>query len=166
MRERQWLAELPHTVAGQRIYVDAFCRDAGESTATWDAAVAAATHFQNLGGHPILSRSVDTMPPDELRARRANNLDVQLVLAFMVPQDGEEAVYFFASEHSRSAAGERLATEVAMATGLPVRGVTIPMVTLTRSPAVVVATLRPDAALGRTAAQAIAELHTADQLRN
>jgi len=169
VRERQWLAHLPDSVAGQRIYVDAFCRDDAESAATWEAAVAAAAYLQTLGGHPILSRSVDTAPPEELRARRANNLDVQIVLGFLVPQDGEEAVYFFASEHSRSAAGERLAEEISAATGLVPRGVTIPMVTLTRSPAVMIATRHPTADLGRVTARAIAELHeqpASDQLRN
>ena len=30
VRERQWIKGLPHYVAGQRIYVDAFCRDPAE----------------------------------------------------------------------------------------------------------------------------------------
>jgi len=159
VRERQWLAELPDSIAGQRIYVDAFCRDETESAAAWEAAVAAARVIQNIGGHPILSRSVDTSPPERLRARRANGLDVQVVLSFQIPQDGEEAVYFFQSAHSRSEAGASLADSVGERLGIPARGVTIPMVTETRSPTVVVACSELNTAVGVSAARVIAELH-------
>ncbi len=165
LRERQWLASLPESIAGQRIYVDSFCRRPEETSQTWEAAVAASRVIQNMGGHPILSRSIDTEPPERIRARRANGLDVQLVLSFSIPQDGVAAVYYFESAHSRSEAGASLALAIAERLGLNARGVTIPMVTETRSPAVVVATLTPSAAVGETSARAIADLHVA-QTRN
>jgi N-acetylmuramoyl-L-alanine amidase len=161
VRERQWLAALPNSIVGQRIYVDAACRDEEETAASWEAAVAASTIIQNLGGHPILSRSVDTAPPERLRARRANGLDVDIVLSFQISQDGDEAVYFFSSGHSRSEAGETIATAIARRLGIGVRGATIAMLRETRSPAVVIAVARPHAATGRLAATAIAELHSA-----
>jgi N-acetylmuramoyl-L-alanine amidase len=148
-------------VTGRRIYIDAFCRDDEEADATWAAAVAAALVIQNLGGHPILSRSVDTAPPERLRARRANGLDVDIVIAFEMLTDDEEAVLFFASEHSRSEAGEAIATAVASRLGIATRGGTIPMLRETRSPAIVIGVARPDASTGRVAAAAVVELHTA-----
>lgn len=163
VRERQWLASLPRSITGQRVYVDAYCRDAEETATAWGAAVAAAQVIQNLGGQPILSRSVDTTPPERLRARRANGLDVDIVLSFQVLQDDDEAVLFFASEHSRSQAGETIAEAIAGRLGVAVRGATIPMLRETRSPAVVVALARPDAAAGRMAAVALADLHSADR---
>ena len=54
VRERQWLASLPTHLAGQRVYVDAFCRSADEAVTCWEAAVEFATAIQRLGGHPIL----------------------------------------------------------------------------------------------------------------
>ncbi|RPI24109.1 MAG: hypothetical protein EHM57_03125 [Actinobacteria bacterium] len=161
VRERQWLATLPESITGRRIYVDAFCRDDEEAATTWEAAVAASLVIQNLGGHPILSRSVDTSPPERLRARRANGLDVDIVLSFQMLQDDEGAVCFFTSEHSRSEAGEAIATAVASRLGIATRGAAIPMLRETRSPAIVVAVAHPDAATGRLAATAMAELHTA-----
>lgn len=161
VRERQWLAALPDSITGRRIYIDAFCRDDAEAEASWDAAVAASLFFQNLGGNPILSRSVDTAPPERLRARRANGLDVDIVLAFQLPHDDDEAVYFFASEHSRSEAGEAIAEAIAGRLGIPTRAGTIPMLRETRSPAVVVAVASPDATTGRIAASAVADLHAA-----
>lgn len=165
VRERQWLASLPDTIAGQRIYIDAFCGDEEEAARSWEAAIAAAQTIQNLGGSPLLSRSVDTAPPEQLRAARANSLDIDIVLGFQRPQDGEDAVYFFASDRSRSAAGETLATTLAAALGIEPRGVSIPMVKETRSPAVVVAVADLDAATGRIAAEALASAYS-DQPRN
>lgn len=165
VRERQWLASLPETIAGQRIYIDAFCRDDEESARSWDAAIAASQIIQNLGGSPLLSRSIDTTPPEQLRAARANSLDIDVVLGFQRPQDGEDAVYFFASDRSRSAAGESLADALSAALGIPARGVTIPMVKETRSPAVVVAVTELEAATGRKAAHALASAYV-DQPRN
>jgi N-acetylmuramoyl-L-alanine amidase len=62
VREREWLQSLPESVAGQRIYIDPECRTLTEAETTWKAATAAGAALQLLGGHPIISRSVDTTP--------------------------------------------------------------------------------------------------------
>ncbi len=119
VRERQWLASLPTHLAGQRVYVDAFCRSEGEAAGCWEAAVEFATAIQRLGGHPVFSRSADTFPAEQVRAVRANRMGADFVVAFATPRDGEPAVFYFASTHSHSAAGEKIAAAVAQSVGLP-----------------------------------------------
>lgn len=139
VREREWLTHLPPSIAGQRIYLDAECRTPEESTATWSTAVEARDALAHLSGLPVLSRSVDTSPPARLRAQRANRMNVDMVVGFLSPQDGEEGVYYFASEHSRSEAGMVIAGVVADRIGLEPSGRAMPMLKETRSPSVLVA---------------------------
>lgn len=138
VREREWLRRLPPTVAGARIYLDAGCRDAHESSVAWDAASAAALSLQELGGLPVMSRSQDRSLPERLRARRANVLGSDLIVAFQLNPDGEDFVFYFASEHGTSAAGELLARSIASVAGGKVEGRASAMLKETRAPAVIV----------------------------
>jgi N-acetylmuramoyl-L-alanine amidase len=158
VRERQWLAALPRTIAGQRIYVDAFCRSDEESSSTWAAAQEFGRTIQNMGGHPLYSRSVDTFPTERVRALRANRVAADFVVAFAQATDGVEGVHYFASRHSHSAAGEKLAAAIASSLGLENAGRAIPMLKDTRPPAVVVTSECVDAALGGQVASVIADL--------
>lgn len=158
VRERQWLASLPSHLAGRRVYVDAFCRSQEESAACWEAAVEFAEVIQGIGGHPVFSRSADTAPTESVRARRANRMNADFVVSFAHPRDGVAAVFFFASAHSHSAAGEKIASAVANAVGLASSGRSVPMLQDTRLPAVIVATSPMDASVGRAAAAGIRDL--------
>ena len=158
VRERQWLRALPHHLAGQRVYVDAFCRNDDESDASWRAATTFSKIIQDLGATPVLSRAVDTHPPERVRALRANRLGVDFVVAFAHPRDGQEGVLFFASPHSRSSAGQALARSIAATVGMEPLGRAIPMLKNTRSPAVVIATGGLDEKTGGSAAQGVINL--------
>jgi N-acetylmuramoyl-L-alanine amidase len=158
VRERQWVRELPTTVAGQRIYVDAFCRSDEEAAATWRAAVTLSQIIQDLGGTPLLSRSADTAPPERVRALRANRLGVDYVVAFAVPKDPTEAVYFFSSPHSSSSAGAAFAGAIAAVLGIGIEGRATPLLKDTRAPAVVIALKKVDEHTGGKAAQGIVNL--------
>jgi N-acetylmuramoyl-L-alanine amidase len=158
VRERQWLASLPTHLAGQRVYVDAFCRSEDEAAGCWEAAVEFAAAIQRLGGHPVFSRSADTFPAEPVRALRANRMGADFVVAFATPRDGEHAVFYFASTHSHSAAGEKIAAAVAHSVGLPVAGRSVPMLQDTRPPAIIVAKEPMGAPVGRSAAEGIRTL--------
>ncbi len=140
VRDHVWLENLPPTVAGLRIYVDAYCRDEDEAGATWQASLTLSRIIQDLGGIPVLSRSADTTPTQRVRAVRANRLGIDLIVSLCLPHDGEPAVYYFASAHSRSEAGAAIASSVARCLGLPTHGRAVPMLKNTRSPAILVAT--------------------------
>jgi N-acetylmuramoyl-L-alanine amidase len=159
VRERQWLQSLPDSIAGQRIYIDPECRTDEESVSTWIAAREASAAIQLLGGHPIISHSIDTTPPPAIRAQRATRLNVDIVIGFFVPQDGEEAVFYFSSEHSRSEAGMALAESVAKRLGISPAGRTMPILKNTRSPAVVVAVRSMNRRVGRVVANVVASLY-------
>ncbi|MCL1597558.1 MAG: hypothetical protein M3094_00110, partial [Actinomycetia bacterium] len=159
VRERQWLQSLPDSIAGQRIYIDPECRTGDESRATWIAAMEASSAIQLLGGNPIVSHSIDTSPPPSIRAQRANRLNVDIVIGFFIPQDGEEAVFYFSSEHSRSEAGMAVAEVVAERLGLSPAGRTMPLLKNTRSPAIVVAVRAMNRRVGRVVANVIASLY-------
>lgn len=159
VRERQWILGLPPTVAGQRVFVDAFCRTDEEDHACWEAATTAARLLQELGAAPILSRSADTRPADSIRARRANRLGVDFVLGFSLPLADVAGVYYFASEYSSSAAGETLADAIARKVGTRPVGRAIPMLKETRDPAIIVAAAQP-VAVDRVV-EAIVELFAA-----
>lgn len=159
VRERQWLQSLPESIAGQRIYIDPECRSENESASTWIAATEASSCIQLLGGHPIISHSIDTTPPPSIRAQRANRLNVDIVIGLFVPQDGEEAVFYFSSEHSRSEAGMVLAESVAARLGLSAAGRTMPILKNTRSPAMVVAVRSMNRRVGRVVANVVASLY-------
>lgn len=166
VRERQWLAALPPTIAGQRVYVDAGCRDAAESVATWVAAVEFGSAIQNLGGVPVYSRSADTYPSERVRALRANRFGTDFVVSFSEARDGVPGVFYFASQHSHSAAGEKLATAVATALDLTCLGRAVPMLRDTRAPAIVVAAAEVTADVARRVAASIIALLAAPRTDN
>ena len=149
VREREWLRRLPPTVAGTRVYLDAGCRDPHEASVAWEAASAAALALQELGGLPVMSRSQDGSVPERLRAHRANVFGADLIVAFQLSADGDDAVFFFASEHSRSEAGGLLARALALELGGRVEGRAGALLKETRAPAVVVSRGSLDAEVGR-----------------
>ncbi|HEU4917530.1 MAG TPA: peptidoglycan-binding protein [Acidimicrobiia bacterium] len=148
VREREWLRRLPPTVAGTRVYIDAGCRDSHEASVAWEAASAAAIALQDLGGLPVMSRSQDGSVPERLRAHRANVFGADLIVAFQLSGDGDDSVYFFASEHSRSEAGELLARALATVLGGKVEGRAGALLKETRAPAVVVSRGQLDEEVG------------------
>jgi N-acetylmuramoyl-L-alanine amidase len=158
VREREWLASLPKTLVGQRIYVDASCRTEAEQAHAWRAAITFARIIQDLGAVPVLSRSIDTTPPDRVRAVRANRLSVDLIVSFAEPSSDGPCVNFFASAHSSSSAGEHMAQAIAERLDIPTVGRAIPMLKHTRSPAVVVATDPLDEKTGGRVAQGVIDL--------
>lgn len=144
VRGHQWLQHLPPTIAGQRLYIDPFCRDEDEARATWGPAVLLSTIIQANGAVVYLSRSVDTSPPERVRALRANRLGVDVVVSLCLPRDDDTGVFYFASELSLSSAGRALAEHIGGTVGIPNRGRAIPILKNTRSPAVVVASAELD----------------------
>lgn len=157
IREREWLRRLPPTVAGTRIYLDAGCRDPNEARQAWEAASAAALAIQDSGGLPMMSRSQDTQLPERLRARRANRMGSDLILAFRINSADEDCVFYFASEHSNSAAGEQLAQSLSSAVGGRVEGRASSMLKETRAPAAVISHRLLDDKLGTEAVEGLAE---------
>lgn len=155
IREREWLRRLPKTVAGARIYLDAGCRDRRESREAWEAATAAALSIQEAGGLPMMSRSQDTQFPERLRARKANRLGSDVIIAFRINNDGKNSVFYFASEHSSSAAGKQLALAIAGAAGGITEGRASAMLKETRAPAAVVSHRRLDEKLGLAVAEGL-----------
>ncbi len=156
VREREWLRRLPPTVAGTRVYLDAGCRDAHEATVAWDAAAAAAIELQELGGLPVMSRTQDGTLPERLRARRANVLGSDLIVAFQISSEGGDHVYFYASEHGSSAAGEMLAHAIASVAGGEVEGRASAMLKETRAPAVIISREKLDEKVGVAVADGLA----------
>jgi len=149
LRERQWLRTLPAALAGQRIFLDPFCRDDHEAALAWEAAVAAADLVAERGGRALLSRSADTRPPESLRARQANELAVDMVLSFSLLGGDVAGVYYFRSALSHSEAGEALASALAPRLGLAPVGRVTPILQETRAPAVLVTVPGLGARLGR-----------------
>lgn len=147
-RERMWLNSLPATIAGQRIYVDPACHNELEAADTWDTALGLAAVVQESGAHPLISRSADTTPPERLRARRANRLDVQLVISISQPGETDSGIFYFASEYSKSAAGESVALALAPILGLSAAGRATPILKETRSPAILIAVGKHGASVG------------------
>lgn len=154
IREREWLRMLPATVAGARIFLDADCRDPEEAHDTWDAASAAALAIQDSGGVPVMSRSNDITLPERVRARRANQMGSDLIVAFRLNRD-DDCVFYFASEHSSSAAGEALANAIAPTVGGHVEGRASAMLKETRAPAAVVALRHLDEKVGLAVAEGL-----------
>ena len=155
VREREWLRRLPSTVAGARVYLDAGCRDAHEASVAWDAAAATALGLQEQGGIPVMSRSQDASLPERLRARRANVLGSDLIVAFQVNPDGEDFVFYFATEHAASAAGELLARSIAAVVGGRVEGRASALLKETRAPAAVVSRGKLDEEVGYAVARGL-----------
>lgn len=155
IRERAWLSSLPATVAGNRIFVDPFCRSPEETLRAWDAAVGAARRLRDLGAHPITSRSSDTRPAERLRALHANERAVDLVISFAFPATDEPGIYSFASSLSHSEAGRAVAHGVGSILDLEPHGRVMPILRETRAPAIVVAAEHLDEALGRSTVDAL-----------
>lgn len=155
IREREWLRLLPETVAGARIFLDADCRDPEESLAAWSAASAAALAIQEAGGLPMMSRSNDIQLPERVRARRANRMGSDLIVAFRLNRQGDDCVFYFASEHSSSRAGEVLANAIAQAVAGRVEGRASAMLKETRAPAAVVAMRTLDEKTGQAVARGL-----------
>ncbi|WKZ81842.1 MAG: peptidoglycan-binding protein [Acidimicrobiia bacterium] len=150
VRERVWLSSLPTGLVGQRVFIDAFCRDDHEAAEAWTAAGAASLTVRDVGGQAILSRSADTRPAERLRADHSNEVAADMVLAFCHPDSDEPGIYYFASAQTHSEAGAAIASGLAAALGVKPLGRNTPLLRATRAPAVVVSLPRLDSALGRT----------------
>ena len=159
VRDRQWLAQLPGTLVGQHVYVDAFCRNDAERANAWRAAITFARIIQDLGAAPFMSRSIDTTPTERVRALRANRVGVDVIVAFAEPGSDGPSVSFSESAHSSSTAGEHMARAIGERLDIPVHGRAIPMLKHTRSPAVVVAYAPLDEKTGGKVAQGIIDLY-------
>jgi N-acetylmuramoyl-L-alanine amidase len=157
IRESEWLRGLPPTMAGARIYLDAGCRDGHEASVAWEAAAATALVVQEQGGLPVMSRSQDGSLPERLRARRANTLGSDLIVAFQLDPEGGDFVFYFESAHSSSAAGKLLAESVAKTAGGTVEGRASALLKETRAPAVIVSRAQLDELVGRTVAEGVGE---------
>lgn len=154
VREREWLRLLPPSIAGARIFFDADCRNPEEAREAWEAATAAALAVQEAGGLPMMSRSSDTQLPERIRARRANRMGSDLIVTFRTSPD-EDCVFYFASEHSSSAAGEALAKCLAPRLGANVEGRASAMLKETRAPAAIVSLRVLDEKAGLAVADAL-----------
>ena len=165
VRERVWMSSLPPTLAGQRVFLDPFCRDDHEAGVAWRAASAAAEAARDLGASVVLSRSVDTVPAERLRARQANEIAADLIVSFSLPGTDTPGVFYFASSLSHSEAGLALATAVAPRLGLEAIGRVTPLLRETRAPAIIVTVPALDARLGRLVVRAISEWMAADAER-
>lgn len=153
IREREWLRSLPATLAGTRVYLDAGCRSPDEMDRSWRAVATAADEIQRAGGIPIMSRAEDSAPPERVRAGLANRQGSDVIVSFQL--SSEEGVFYFATEHGKSEAGQELATAIASAIGVLVEGRSAPILRETRAPAVVVASPKLDAELGRAVASGL-----------
>ena len=159
VREQAWIESFPQPIAGARIYLDPACENELDAPDLWDAAMAAAAALREAGALSLFSRSIDTTPDEEVRARRANRLDAELVVSFAGTANGDEGVFFFGSERSFSPAGKVVAGAVADRLGMPVGARATPMLRETRAPAIVVALERPTAKIGVAAAEIILDLY-------
>ncbi len=149
VRERVWMRSLPHSLAGLRVMLDPFCRDEQEAEVSWEAVAAAADSLRDLGAIPVISRSRDTRPAERIRARQANQIAADLIIAFALPRTDTTGVFYFASALSHSEAGAALADSVAAGLGLDAVGRSMPILKETRAPAVIITVPRLDAPLGR-----------------
>ena len=159
VREHEWLESLPLPITGARIYVDPGGTSPDTADATWAVGAAVATELQRVGARPLLSRSIDTAPTERLRARRANRLDVQVVLSITIPSDTAEGVFYFGTSLSTSAGGQAIASHLAPRLGLEALPRAVPMLKETRSPAVVIAVTNPEAGMGIEIARALIDLY-------
>lgn len=166
VRQRVWLSSLPASLAGQRVYLDPFCRDEHEAAVAWEAAVAAGEALRRLGAQTVLSRSADTRPPERTRAGQANQLGVDVVIAFSLPGTDVPGIYYFASEISHSEAGEAIAKTLARRLGLQAVGRSTPMLRETRAPAIVITLPRLDARLGLGVVRGLEAWLTSDRAQD
>lgn len=155
VRERVWMSSLQSSPAGLRVFIDPFCRDEHEAAFAWEAALAAELYLRERGAATVMSRSVDTRPTERMRARRANELAADLVVAFSLPGPDIPAVCFFASAISRSEAGEAMATYLAERLGVAAAGRVQPILRFTRAPALLVAVPTLGGAVGRAVGRSL-----------
>ncbi len=139
LREREWLRSRPSTMVGARVYFDPACRTQEEGAASWEAAAAASVALQQRGGAPILSRGVDSVFPERVRARRANRMGADIIISFQLAEQAPGAINYFASPRSHSVAGKLIAECLAEVLSLTVAGQATAILKETRSPAVVIA---------------------------
>jgi N-acetylmuramoyl-L-alanine amidase len=111
--------------------------------------------LRSLGAIPVLSRPADLRPPERVRARRANRVAADLVVAFALAGEEPPAVYSFATARSRSEAGAGLAAVIAEYLGLPAGGRASPILRETRMPAVLIETAPVDETVGKAVGQAV-----------
>lgn len=149
VREREWLRSLRPTVVGTRVFFDPAARTIEEGAASWEAATAAAIALQEMGGLPVISRSMDTQMPERVRAQRANRQGADVIVSFQLAEDDEEGVFSFEAPRSRSEAGARLAGHVASALATRQGGRATAILRETRSPAIVVSLRSLDGDTGR-----------------
>jgi N-acetylmuramoyl-L-alanine amidase len=157
VREKVWLSGLPQTLAGQRVFIDPFCRDDREAIEAWAAAMGAMQQLRHTGAHPLLSRSEDTRPAERLRADHANEVAADIVVSFALPFTDVPGVYYFASSMGHSEAGARIAAAVASGFGVEPVGRVTPLLRETRAPAIVVALPSLDEVVGASAVRSIEE---------
>lgn len=159
VREHAWIASFPQPIAGARIYVDPACEDEAYAGLAWQAATGAVAALRQAGAMPLLSRSIDTIPDEHVRARRANRLDADLVVSFTGAGPADGGVFYFGTDLSSSPAGRVVAETVAHRLGLSVEPRATPMLRETRSPAVVIAVAGLSPPLGSRVAAGIVELY-------
>lgn len=159
VREHAWIASFPQPITGARIYIDPACEDEAYAGLAWQAATGAVVALRRAGAMPLLSRSIDTVPDEHVRARRANRLDADLVVSITGAGPNEGGVFYFGTDLSSSPAGRAVAETVARRLGLPVEPRATPMLRETRSPAVVIAFAGLTSPLGSAIAAGIVELY-------
>lgn len=159
VREHEWIDSLPQPITGARLYIDPDRGDVAVADTTWLAANRLASDLQLSGARVLLSRSVDTAPNERFRAKRANRLDVQIVLSIGVPHEDAEGIFYFGSPLSTSEAGKAIALHLAARLNVPALPRAVPILKETRSPAVVVTVKDPSAELGSILARAIIDLY-------
>src|SRR5690606_41807028 len=93
--------------------------------------------IQRAGGIPVLSRAEDSAPPERVRAGRANQQGADVIVSFQ--ESSEDGVFYFATEHARSEAGQEMAMALASIVGGVVEGRSAPILRETRAPAAVIA---------------------------
>ncbi len=155
VREHDWLASISTAIAGSRVYVDAYCRTEAEAEQTWKLATDFASDFQHLGVGIMLGRTIDTTPPEEIRAVRANSLGADFIVSFAVPEGGDTGVFYFASEYSESSSGREIAERLAALLGLTASGRTVPLLKDTRATSVVISTTADTSITGRDVSVAL-----------
>jgi len=157
VREKVWLSSLPQSIAGQRVFVDPFCRDEREAVESWAAAMGAMHGLREAGANALLSRSEDTRPAERLRADHANEVAADIVLSFALPFTDVPGIYYFASSMSHSEAGARIADAVAVGLGVDAVGRVTPLLRETRPPAIIVALPRLDETVGASVVRSLVE---------
>ncbi len=155
VRERVWLAALPPSLVGLRVFLDPFCRDEHEAAEAWTAAGGAALTVREAGGQAFLARSADTRPAERLRAQHANEIASDLILGFCHPGTDVAGVFYFASAQSHSEAGSAIAAGLAGRLGVRAAGRSAPLLRATRAPSVIISLPRLDSALGRSVVKAL-----------